>query len=663
MKKTILLLFLLIPSLAFGWTFTASMDSYPSIGGGYSCTNTYPSYGESVAMSGSPDGGNVLRGHYAEGTAGSREPFKCTKTLPSTSSKLYYRYWFRIGSNFNSATGALTKHLYFDSNVIHGSLFPGHRISGTWGGNIYMVAQGGATIVDTGPPSYSNYKPQNVDTSSFVYLSTNTWYKVDGELYSGTPGNLDGWYKIWINDKLTHSYTGFNFLSSGDSAGWTKTELTPVWGASTSITSPAGGMDLYFDALTISNEPIGGGGTTDTTAPYLHTFSPADGATGVDNDTTSFTFHVADSGDGVDSDTISVSCTGESTSVSTSGTSADYTVTVSGLTLDFEQALSCSIGASDTAGNAMSTYTYNFTVEDDPGVALSLDECTLPSATVGTAYSGGTVTTTGGTSPYAYDTSAGTVATGLSISATTGLPVGTPTTAGTYNWTLRVTDAASATDTKACTLIVNSNVPGGQVTTTSFTLADTYVNGGAYADTNFSDNTQNRLYQWPLGTVANRTLVQVASLGLPDNISITSATLYMYLSTWDGSGGTTPMNAYVYPVTGQSWTIANVTWNTLDNSAVGAYESVTQVPLTAGWYSWTVTEAVQAAYAGASALTLLIDGGGDGAADTNRYFVSMDGAEAQRPYLSVTYTLLTPDGVPVSAPGRFRVSKLRGAIR
>lgn len=302
---------------------------------------------------------------------------------------------------------------------------------------------------------------------------------------------------------------------------------------------------------------------------------------------------------------------------------------------------------------------------DNPSGALGADTVAIQTTSlttmrVGTAYSF-SLTSVLGSTPYSYAVTAGTIPAGLVLSSS-GAITGTPTTEGAYDFTVTVTDANTDTDDQQFTGTVLPKLPGGQVTTTSFTLADTYVNSGA-ATTNYSDNAANRLYQWPIGTVANRTLVQVASLGLPDNISVTSATLYMYLSTWDGSGGTTPMNAYVYPVTGQSWTIGNVTWNTLDNAAVGAYESVTAVPLTAGWYSWTVTEAVQAAYAGASALTLLIDGGQDGAADTNRYFVSMDGAEAQRPYLSVTYTLLTPEGIPVSAPGRFRVVNFKGSIR
>jgi hypothetical protein len=302
---------------------------------------------------------------------------------------------------------------------------------------------------------------------------------------------------------------------------------------------------------------------------------------------------------------------------------------------------------------------------DNPSGALGADTVAIQTTSltemrVGTAYSF-SLTSILGSTPYSYAVTAGTIPAGLVLSSS-GAITGTPTTEGAYDFTVTVTDANTDTDDQQFTGTVLPKLPGGQVTTTSFTLTDTYVNSGA-ATTNYSDNAANRLYQWPLGTVANRTLVQVASLGLPDNISVTSATLYMYLSTWDGSGGTTPMNAYVYPVTGQSWTIANVTWNTLDNSAVGSYESVTAVPLTAGWYSWTVTEAVQAAYAGASALTLLIDGGNDGAADTNRYFVSMDGAEGSRPYLSVTYTLLTHGGVPVSAPGRFRVVRLKGSIR
>ncbi len=56
----------------------------------------------------------------------------------------------------------------------------------------------------------------------------------------------------------------------------------------------------------------------------------------------------------------------------------------------------------------------------------------------------------------------------------------------------------------------------------------------------------------------------------------------MYLSTWDGSRrSTTPIERLRLPCYRPAVreTIANVTWNTLDNSAVGAYESVTQVPL------------------------------------------------------------------------------------
>ncbi len=48
---------------------------------------------------------------------------------------------------------------------------------------------------------------------------------------------------------------------------------------------------------------------------------------------------------------------------------------------------------------------------------------------------------TGGASPYAYSISAGTLPPGLALNPSTGQIVGTPTTAGTYNFTIQITDS------------------------------------------------------------------------------------------------------------------------------------------------------------------------------------------------------------------------------
>lgn len=69
---------------------------------------------------------------------------------------------------------------------------------------------------------------------------------------------------------------------------------------------------------------------------------------------------------------------------------------------------------------------------------------TMPQATVGQAYSAniGTVANvTGGTPPYSYALSSGTLPAGLALSAT-GTVSGTPTTAGTSNFSVTVTDSS-----------------------------------------------------------------------------------------------------------------------------------------------------------------------------------------------------------------------------
>jgi len=82
-------------------------------------------------------------------------------------------------------------------------------------------------------------------------------------------------------------------------------------------------------------------------------------------------------------------------------------------------------------------------------------------ATSVTAATTRTASATGGTTPYAWTVTAGTLPTGVTLS-NAGLLSGTPTTAGTYTFTLRVQDNASASATRACTWQIN---PAPTITT------------------------------------------------------------------------------------------------------------------------------------------------------------------------------------------------------
>ncbi|HLP66148.1 MAG TPA: putative Ig domain-containing protein, partial [Rhizobium sp.] len=74
-------------------------------------------------------------------------------------------------------------------------------------------------------------------------------------------------------------------------------------------------------------------------------------------------------------------------------------------------------------------------------ITLSPAAGALTAGEVGTAYSQ-TFTASGGTAPYTYAVTAGTLPDGLSL-ATDGALTGTPTTAGTANFTITATDANS----------------------------------------------------------------------------------------------------------------------------------------------------------------------------------------------------------------------------
>jgi hypothetical protein len=104
---------------------------------------------------------------------------------------------------------------------------------------------------------------------------------------------------------------------------------------------------------------------------------------------------------------------------------------------------------------------------------LAITTTTLPAGTVGVAYSA-TLAYTGGTAPVTFS---GTLPAGLTLSPT-GVISGTPTSFGTFNFTVSLKDSASSpmTVTQVYTLTINPKPPA--VTTTSLPNA---TSGSAYS--------------------------------------------------------------------------------------------------------------------------------------------------------------------------------------
>lgn len=93
------------------------------------------------------------------------------------------------------------------------------------------------------------------------------------------------------------------------------------------------------------------------------------------------------------------------------------------------------------------------TLQVIPPPTILVNPSTVPGATVGAGYSQ-TLSGSGGTAPYTFAITAGSLPAGLSLNTSTGALAGTPTAAGTFNFTVTATDANTFTGSRAYSLVV-----------------------------------------------------------------------------------------------------------------------------------------------------------------------------------------------------------------
>jgi large repetitive protein len=107
--------------------------------------------------------------------------------------------------------------------------------------------------------------------------------------------------------------------------------------------------------------------------------------------------------------------------------------------------------ATPTAGTA--TAALSITIN----AALAITTTSLPGGSVSTAYSA-TVVASGGTQPYTWTVTSGTLPAGLAINSTTGTISGTPTATGTSDFTVTATDSENPTvkASAALSIVINS---------------------------------------------------------------------------------------------------------------------------------------------------------------------------------------------------------------
>lgn len=246
--------------------------------------------------------------------------------------------------------------------------------------------------------------------------------------------------------------------------------------------SASGGTAPYVYIVSAGTLPPGlslasGGllsGTATTPGSYSFTVRATDSSTGAGAPfslAVGYTAQVASPTVVVDPATLPnpTAASAYSNTITASGGAAPYSFSVTAGALPAGLSLSPG-GALSGTPTASGNFSFTVTATDAHGQfgarpytvtvgapSLSVSPGSIPSGTAGTAYSQ-TVTATGGNAPYSFAITSGTLPAGLSFSST-GTLSGTPTVAGSFNFTVTATDSTSGTagtGSMAYTLVVNA---------------------------------------------------------------------------------------------------------------------------------------------------------------------------------------------------------------
>jgi large repetitive protein len=249
------------------------------------------------------------------------------------------------------------------------------------------------------------------------------------------------------------------------------------------------------------------------TAPTVTGVSPASGpavgGTAVAITGTNFTGATSVSFGGLAAASFTVNSATSITAISPAGTgTVDVVVTTPG-------------GASATFAADRFTYIPTLTLSSSP----------LPAATAETAYSR-TLTASGGTAPYTYAVTSGAFPAGMSLNPTTGALSGTPTAAGSFNFTVTVTDHSGSEVMAAYSLTVSA--PTITVSPATLTVP---AFGSAYNQTlTASGGTGSYTYSVAAGALPAG--LALSSAGVISGTPTTSGSFNFTVTAKDGDGFT-----------------------------------------------------------------------------------------------------------------------------
>ena len=431
------------------------------------------------------------------------------------------------------------------------------------------------------PPQHGTNDNRNTNGTGLVYYTNN-----------GDGATTDTFSVIDSEDFSIIVFT-VNVQQPGPSITTTTLPDAAVGAAYTQSLAASGGSTPYSWTLNGGALPAGltlsSAGVVSGTPTQTGSFNPVFTVTDSANRTASRTISL-----NVSAPTLAITPTSLPTPVigvaysqalGTSGGTAPYTYVVSGGSLP--PGISVSSGGS-VSGSATTPGTFNFTVRSTdsstgtgapfsttrtysvtvspPTIAVA--PATLPNPTVGAAYSQ-TVSASGGTAPYMFAVTAGATPAGVVLSAA-GVLSGTPTAAGTFNFTVTATDNGGFTGSRAYTFTVAA--PAIAIAPASLANA---VAGQAYSSTvTASGGTAPYAFAFTAGSLPSG--MTLSSTGVLSGTSTMAGTFNFTVSATDSSTGAgapfSGSRAYSLTVAAPSVIIAPAT---LPNPTVGAAYSRT----------------------------------------------------------------------------------------
>jgi outer membrane autotransporter protein len=290
------------------------------------------------------------------------------------------------------------------------------------------------------------------------------------------------------------------------------------------------------------------------------------------------------------------------------------------------------------------------TLQVNAAPVIVVNPATVPGATVGATYSQ-TFTGSGGTAPYTFAISAGALPAGLSLNTTTGALIGTPTAAGTFNFTVRATDANSFSGTRAYTLVV--------APPTTVIAPATLPNGlvsGIYNQTITSSN-GIAPYTYAITAGALPAGVTLSSAGVLSGIPTAGGTFNFTVTATGSSTGTgaphTGSRAYSLVIMPPIFAMLP---HTFTNAVIGTAYSETVGSVGAATMPYTYTVTAGALPPGLSLSTngfnFTISGTPTTVGTFNFSLAAKDSSTGTGPYSTAprAYTLQVVDVVPVANP-------------